>query len=97
MPVEHSLIMICPAAQSSTEARIPLNTTEGKPGEYFRAYLHPNFSPVLGYTSPYYGQAGAESSLDTIFRGIENNSPFTVWFNHLLYGQSPPGLTPKPA
>ena len=76
---------------------IPLNTTEGKSGEYFRDYLHQYFSPVLGYTNPYYGQAGAESSLDTILHGIENNSPFTVWFNHLLYGQSPPGLTPKSA
>jgi cell division protein FtsW (lipid II flippase) len=72
-----------------------LHITEGKPGDYYRVYQYPILSPVLGYTDPFYGQAGAESSLDSILRGLENNSPWTVWLNHLLYGQSPPGLNAR--
>ncbi|MFN2145888.1 MAG: penicillin-binding transpeptidase domain-containing protein, partial [Anaerolineales bacterium] len=46
----------------------------------------------IGYTHPFYGQVGAELSLDPILRGLENQSPWTIWTNHLIYGQPPPGL-----
>jgi cell division protein FtsW (lipid II flippase) len=72
-----------------------LTTTEGNAGEYFRVYHYPYLSTVLGYTNPFYGQAGAEASLDEILRGLENNDPWTVWFDHLIYGQSPAGLDVK--
>ncbi|MEN8241287.1 MAG: FtsW/RodA/SpoVE family cell cycle protein [Chloroflexota bacterium] len=84
-----------PRGQIVDRSGNPLHTTEGQAGEFFRVYQYPVISPVLGYTDPFYGQAGAESSLDNILRGLENNSPWSVWFNHLLYGQSPPGLDAK--
>jgi cell division protein FtsW (lipid II flippase) len=72
-----------------------LTATEGQAGSYFRVYHYPSMSTVLGYTNPFYGQAGSEASLDEILRGLENNDPWTVWINHLLYGQSPAGLDAK--
>ncbi len=71
---------------------IPLSESIGIPGEYERVYKYPELSPVIGYTHPFYGQAGMEASLDPILRGLENQNPGTIWINHLLYGQPPPGL-----
>ncbi len=71
---------------------VPIYYSSGEPGNYQRIYQYPEISPILGYTEPYYGQAGAESSLDLILRGLENQSQWSIWWHHLLYGQSPPGL-----
>ncbi|MEJ2486216.1 MAG: FtsW/RodA/SpoVE family cell cycle protein, partial [Anaerolineales bacterium] len=73
----------------------PLSYTEGSPGDYVRVYTYPEFSNVVGYTQPFYGQVGIESSLDPILRGLDNQSPWNTWYFHLLYGQSPPGLNVK--
>lgn len=70
----------------------PLVTTLGEPGSYSRQVLYPALSPVIGYNDPKYGQSGLESSLDSYLRGLEGHSGFTIWWNHLLYGQPPPGL-----
>jgi cell division protein FtsW (lipid II flippase) len=70
----------------------PLSESIGVPGEFERVYKYSSLGPVIGYTNPYYGQAGTEASLDPILRGIENQNPWTIWINHLLYGQPPPGL-----
>jgi cell division protein FtsI/penicillin-binding protein 2 len=69
-----------------------LSESVGIPGEYERIYHYPILNSLTGYTNPYYGQAGIEANLDPILRGVENQNPWTVWFNHLLYGQPPPGL-----
>jgi cell division protein FtsI/penicillin-binding protein 2 len=69
-----------------------ISESKGTTGEYERIYHYPTLSPIIGYTHPYYGQAGIEASLDPILRGLENQNPWTIWFNHLLYGQPPPGL-----
>ena len=74
---------------------LPLSYTEGSPGDYVRVYTYPEFSNVVGYTQPFYGQVGIESSLDPILRGLDNQSPWNTWYFHLLYGQSPPGLNVK--
>jgi len=74
---------------------IPLSYTVGSPGDYVREYAYPEFSNVIGYTHPFYGQVGIESSLDPILRGQEDQSPWNTWYYHLLYGQSPPGLDIK--
>lgn len=71
---------------------VAISYTEGTVGEYQRVYPFPSLSPIIGYTQPYFGQAGLESSLDDILRGLENQSPWNIWINHLLYGESPEGL-----
>lgn len=71
---------------------VPLSYTEGQTGDFRRVYEYPEFSPLIGYTQPFFGQAGLEASLDPILRGLENQSPQLIWFSHLLYGQSPDGL-----
>ncbi len=70
----------------------PLVTTLGEPGSYSRQVLYPALSPVIGYNDPKYGQSGLESSLDSYLRGVEGYPGLTIWWNHLLYGQPPPGL-----
>ena len=70
----------------------PLAATDGDPGEFTRQLLYPPLSPVIGYTHPVYGQSGLEASLDPYLRGIQGNPGLSVWWNHLLYGQPPPGL-----
>ncbi|MBN2499619.1 MAG: FtsW/RodA/SpoVE family cell cycle protein, partial [Anaerolineales bacterium] len=70
----------------------PLTISEGTPGNYERVYLHPDLGPILGYTHPIYGQSGLEAALDPILRGLEYQPAGLIWYHHLLYGQSPPGL-----
>lgn len=70
----------------------PMSVTVGNIGELSRDYLYPAFSPILGYTHPIYGQAGVEAALDPILRGEENQQPWQLWHEHLLYGQPPDGL-----
>ncbi|MBN2044043.1 MAG: FtsW/RodA/SpoVE family cell cycle protein [Anaerolineales bacterium] len=69
-----------------------LSHSTGISGTYSRQYPNPDIAHPVGYTHPFYGQAGAELSLDPILRGLENQHPWTIWINHLIYGQSPPGL-----
>jgi cell division protein FtsW (lipid II flippase) len=69
----------------------PIVQTSGKPGDYTRRVLYPDLGPVVGYTNPTYGQAGLETSLDGYLRGLQGNSGLDIWFNHILYGQPPPG------
>lgn len=70
----------------------PLTITEGSPGSYFRHYLYPELSPILGYTHPMYGQVGIESSYDDQLRGQKGYSDLVLWWNHLIYGRPPTGL-----
>ena len=69
-----------------------LNETVGEPGAYARQYDYPAFSSVLGYSHPNYGQVALENGLDPILRGEEYQATWTLWINHLLYGQPAPGL-----
>jgi peptidoglycan glycosyltransferase len=62
------------------------------PGDYSRRYLYPELVNVLGYSDPKFGQSGLEDGLDPILRGEEDQPAFTLWVNHLLYGQPAPGL-----
>ena len=70
----------------------PLALSEGKPGAYARRYTHPPFGGLVGYNDPVYGQSGLEASLDDYLRGERGYPGLTLWWNHLLYGQPPPGL-----
>lgn len=70
----------------------PINLTEGKSGDYLRTYLYPALAPVTGYTNPIYGQSGLEVSLDFYLRGLQGNPASSIWWDHLVYGQPPPGL-----
>jgi hypothetical protein len=69
-----------------------LAESTGKPGDYSRRYNYPALGPLLGYTDPVYGQAGLEASLDNYLRGLQGYPALTTWWDHLLYGQPPPGL-----
>lgn len=70
----------------------PLAETTGQPGSFVRQSNYPPLGPVLGYTNPTYGQAGLEQSLDPYLRGLQGTPGLLIWWNHLLYGQPPPGL-----
>jgi len=70
----------------------PINVTQGETGNLVRVYLHPELSPVVGYTHPVFGQAGLEASLDSYLRGLQGNPTSLVWWDRLLYGTPPPGL-----
>jgi hypothetical protein len=69
-----------------------INTTVGEPGSYRRIYNILELATISGYTHPVYGQTGLEESLDPYLRGLQGNSALLVWWEHLLYGQPPPGL-----
>jgi len=69
-----------------------ITVTGGEAGSYFRHYLVPSLSSVVGYTHTVYGQAGLEASLDPYLRGLQGNPSSLIWWDHLLYGQPPRGL-----
>ena len=69
-----------------------LAESNGQPGTILRQYPYPALGPLLGYTDPVYGQAGLEASLDPYLRGLQGYPTLTIWWEHLLYGQPPPGL-----
>lgn len=70
----------------------PIVITQGEPAAYTRQALYPPLSVVLGYSNPTYGLAGLEQSLDDYLRGLSGYPGLTLWWNHLLFGQPPPGL-----
>jgi cell division protein FtsW (lipid II flippase) len=69
-----------------------LAMTTGQPGDFTRQVLYPDLGPTIGYTHPVYGQSGLEASLDPYLRGTQGNPGLKIWWDHLLYGQPPPGL-----
>lgn len=69
-----------------------LAVTQGEPGAYTRALLHPALSPTLGYSHPVYGQAGLEAAYDAYLRGLAGYPSGQVLLHELLYGTPPPGL-----
>ena len=71
---------------------IPLVTTQGAPGDYSRIYSFPELGTLVGYSHAVYGQSGLEARLDPYLRGLLGNPDFDIWWNHLLYGQPPPGV-----
>jgi hypothetical protein len=70
----------------------PLAASSGQPGDIVRHYPYPALGPLVGYTDPIYGQAGLEAGLDPYLRGLQGYPTLTMWWEHLLYGQPPPGL-----
>jgi cell division protein FtsW (lipid II flippase) len=70
----------------------PLAESTGQPGDIVRHYPYPALGPLVGYTDPVYGQAGLEASLDPYLRGLQGYPNLTMGWEHLLYGQPPPGL-----
>jgi hypothetical protein len=70
----------------------PLAESSGQPGTIIRDYPYPALGPLVGYTDPIYGQAGLEAALDPYLRGLQGYPTLTTWWEHLLYGQPPPGL-----
>lgn len=69
-----------------------ITTTIGEIGNLERSYVYPNLAPITGYNHPKFGQSGLEASLDSYLRGLQGTPATTIWWNHLLYGMSPPGL-----
>ncbi len=69
-----------------------ITTTIGEIGDLERFYVYPDLAPITGYNHSKYGQAGLEASLDSYLRGLQGTPATTIWWNHLLYGMSPPGL-----
>lgn len=70
----------------------PIDETVGQSGAYLRRYDYPALASVTGYDDPKYGQSGLEASLDDYLAGWRGNPGLKVWWEHLLYGQPPPGL-----
>jgi cell division protein FtsW (lipid II flippase) len=72
--------------------RTPIDFTLGKTGDLTRKYGYPDLASITGYTDPVYGQAGLEGTLDPYLRGLQGNPASSIWWNHLVYGEPPPGL-----
>lgn len=72
--------------------KTPIVRTTGSVGEFQRQYEYPPLGATIGYNNPLYGQAGLEAGLDNYLRGLKGNPSSLIWIDHLLYGQSPPGL-----
>lgn len=70
----------------------PINSSINESGEYQRTTFYPALSNIVGYNDPTYGQSGLEAGLDAYLRGLQGSSGLSLWWNHLLYGQTPPGL-----
>lgn len=70
----------------------PLAISEGDTGSILRRVSYPPLSNLIGYTDPTYGQAGLEAAQDDTLRGLRGNPAGEIWWQHLLYGTSPPGL-----
>jgi Cell cycle protein/Penicillin binding protein transpeptidase domain len=70
----------------------PIDFTLGNIGSYTRQYVYPDLGSITGYTDPVYGQAGLEATLDPYLRGLQGNPASSIWWNHLVYGEPPPGL-----
>ncbi len=92
MPVVPSPTGSSSAAACLTGMAYPSIYSEGSSGNYYRVYLYPQLGSITGYTHPVYGQAGLEASLDPYFRGLQGNPASSIWWDHLVYGQPPPGL-----
>jgi hypothetical protein len=71
----------------------PLAQNQGQPGSLTRQYPYPDLSPLVGYTHIVYGRSGLEDSLDPYLRGLQGYPSLDIWWNRLLYGQPPPGLS----
>lgn len=69
-----------------------LVSTTGTIGEYQQQYLYPPLSGLIGYNDPVYGRAGLEDSMDEYLSGLKGNPSSLIWWDHLVYGQFPPGL-----
>jgi cell division protein FtsW (lipid II flippase) len=69
-----------------------LAETLGAPGLYKRFLNYPMLSSVVGYTNQKYGQSGLEASMDSILRGIQENSYSSIFSTRFLYGQDPVGV-----
>jgi hypothetical protein len=69
-----------------------LAESSGVTGNIQRNYPYSALGPLVGYTDPVYGQAGLEAGLDPYLRGLRGYPALTLWWEHLLYGQPPPGL-----
>ena len=70
----------------------PITSTAGVVGGFTRLYEYPYLAPVTGYNHAIYGQAGLEASMDEYLRGLRGNPASLIWWSHVLYGMSPPGL-----
>ncbi len=70
----------------------PISQSSGLPGQISRQISYPDLSSLVGYTDPTYGQAGLERGADDYLRGLRGNSGLVIWWDHILYGQPPPGL-----
>ncbi len=68
-----------------------INGTTGSPGDYSRSYYYPPLAATVGYSNISYGQSGLEAMLDPYLRGLKSYSPFTLWWNNLLFSHPPPG------
>jgi cell division protein FtsW (lipid II flippase) len=70
----------------------PITVTSGEAGTFTRVYEYPDLAPLTGYNHSIYGQSGLEAIMDEYLRGMRGNPAGMVWWSHILYGMSPPGL-----
>jgi cell division protein FtsW (lipid II flippase) len=67
-------------------------SNEGNAGDFQRTTSHIPLYPVIGYTSPIYGQTGIEASMYPYLRGYEGYPFKTIFWQDLLRNQPPKGL-----
>jgi len=67
-------------------------TNTGEVGAFQRINLHTPLYPVIGYSHPFYGQTGIESSMFNYLRGKAGYPYKTLFWYDLLFNQPPDGL-----
>jgi cell division protein FtsW (lipid II flippase) len=65
---------------------LPLAVTAGVAGAYTREYPDPASAPVVGFTTPFYGQGGMEAALDAWLRGEAGRDVFELWWSETVLG-----------
>lgn len=64
----------------------------GQIGSYQRSYTTADFTHVVGYNLPQYGQAGIEAGMDSYLHGDAGRDPWVIAKSYLLRGVPPEGL-----
>ncbi|MGA9533971.1 MAG: FtsW/RodA/SpoVE family cell cycle protein [Anaerolineales bacterium] len=64
----------------------------GERGEYARTYPVSDAGPIVGFDSARYGQAGLESSLDSLLRGEAGYPAWQIGWSDLLTASPPAGI-----
>jgi cell division protein FtsW (lipid II flippase) len=80
-----------PRGQILDRGEVILAETIGTAGSYVRHYPQDSASPLVGFDSSQYGQAGIEATMDPWLRGVNGVPWWQVWWKQTSTGSPPAG------